>query len=103
VQGVRLARVIYQETGVGVKPTHAHVGMAGVVGTVTEPDAECTAVDAAWVPSHEVMVEWCRSGTVGTRQGDRSRMVSHLVCTCTQPSSICMGRARPGTSLVLVG
>jgi hypothetical protein len=31
---------IYRETCVGVKPTHAHVGMTGVVGTVTGPDAK---------------------------------------------------------------
>ena len=35
---------IFVETGVGVKPTHARIDMAGVVGASSRLDAKVTAV-----------------------------------------------------------
>jgi hypothetical protein len=43
-KGLRLAGLIVWETNVSVKPTRAHIGVAGVVGTSSRLDAEYAAV-----------------------------------------------------------
>ena len=59
LQGISLAGVSYQKTGIGVKPTHAHVGMAGMVSVLPWPDAEFAAVGVV-----KDAVSWTYGGVV---------------------------------------
>jgi hypothetical protein len=84
--------------------------MAGVVGAVTGPDAEYTAVGAAWAPSHKVTME----SVVGTyvlsleswsiRGGARimplrasHRSVRPLACAIAWLRLVCSAQAKPCT------
>ena len=55
VQRVSLAKVSYQETDIGVKPIHAHVGMTGMVSASLRHDAEFTG-------RHGMSMDLWRSG-----------------------------------------
>ena len=66
MQGVRFAGVLIVETGVGVKPTHTRISIAGVGGISSRLDAEFTAVrqdkgtasrDREWVTSWRGVVD----------------------------------------------
>ena len=64
VQGVSLARAFYQETDIGVKQIHAHVGMTGMVSASLRHDAEFTAVGTNGAPSHGPVEEWRRDASM---------------------------------------